>query len=614
MKRLALVALALASILVASFLLLRDVPRAVDAVLPARPVEPEAEHAFSSVELTTSPIAPAERTPLPVSPEEVEESASTPFTLPAAPPASPDPPLRFYAVVLDGITSLPIPGAKAWIPGPAEAAAAEAYSDPAGRIELDLASSSGHGLGHVTADGYGKGVFVFDRAHDSPALAAMVELLPAAGLDVFAHDPEGRPLAECEVTLTWRGAPVLRGDFVLMRHERASWAERTDAGGVARFSDLNAETELAWRVRDPANSAWREGRLALALGERGRLDVELGGAARVSGRVRDENGAPLSEVRLFLAPESNGTHHGDHERMLRTASDATGAFEFLDVPFDGYRLGCEQNQQDIVAEEVTLVVDRARVEHDLEVSHGLFLSGRVVGAVEDFEGRESLVARRLDGEGFTNGKVVDGAFRIGPLAPGDYLVSASLGSIATAVVRAPAGASDVELPVLRSREIWLSVEGAAGAEYDLTLFDLERETGMLWNEHASRFSVELAQGRHTLQVTTADDRMGMLAELVVTADEPREELVVRMEPGALCTFVHRATSGTRTLRLFVGGQLYGLLELFGSDARLLPGASKTLQLPPGRLAVELLEGARVAAREELVLLPGERRRIELVPR
>jgi len=57
-----------------------------------------------------------------------------------------------------------------------------------------------------------------------------------------------------------------------------------------------------------------------------------------------------------------------------------------------------------------------------------------------------------------------------------------------------------------------------------------------------------------------------------------------------------------------------LFVAMGSTAELLAGASRTVLLPSGTLVAELLEGARVAARETVQLRAGERCRVVLEPR
>jgi hypothetical protein len=390
-----------------------------------------------------------------------------------------------------------------------------------------------------------------------------------------------------------------------------SWIESTDEEGRSRFEGLPAETELAWTVLPGAGTHGRAGRLALVPGEQRRLTVMLGGDARVIGHVRDEQGEPVAGLDLWLA-QPDAAERRAKEAVAKTCSDENGRFEFAGVAFETFVLAPARDVQDFVARGMeVVVVDRPLVERDIEVERGLFLSGRITGSTAEIDELAFLTVQRPDGTWVDQGMLDGASFRIGPLVAGEYLLSGSGGDRGTAIVRVTAGASDVELPMLEQHELRLSIQGSGGP-FELRVRDVLRgPIWMMWTENDALSVLPLVPGRYALLVNAPGELVGYLV-FELREDVPLEELIVRLEPGARCTFVHRASEGTRVLRVFVDGALYVSDDL--SEPALAAGAARTFLVPPRPLVAELCEGTRTVARQELTPAPGERLRVELVPR
>ena len=525
----------------------------------------------------------------------------------------------FHGLVLDALTQAPIEGARALLSSskrnapPSDLAPeeieVEARSDAAGRFQLALPERGALGVAQLVADGYGSISFVHDLAHAAPERAEVIELLPAASLEVRVLDPKGSPKEGVAVELS--PPPILewRDGMHIRSGRRDPWPARTDADGRALFEGLPAEAVLAWTVSEPAGSGMREGQLALAPGERRRLDVVLGGTARVFGRVRDDLGAPVRELTLDLAREGYPTR----KIQAVTVSDASGAFEFGDVAFGTYRLSCGEDVEDFVAHRETLVVDRERTELELVLTRGLSIAGRVVANTGDFDEHDSVSVWSLDGVPLLSATLDESAFRVGPLAPGEYLVGAQDGELKSEVVRASAGTSDLELRVQPPVDVRVRVQGTTGA-YQAFVLDLQRQSGAFWGESSASFTDGFAPGAHALIFTTPDGRLALLPRLVVESGVPHDEVVLDLQTAARCTLVHRATEGTRSVRLLADGEPLPLWRGLTLIDELLPGASETVLVPAGALTAELVEGGRVVDSERFVVAPGERRRIELTPR
>ncbi len=576
-----------------------------------------AEH----TELAT-PLMPASRAAESQREEALQIEASAPSAVTSAEASAEDPPMiAFHGVVRDALSGAPIPGARAFIARARGEPATElsssgidaSPSDAAGRFKLSFSSQRRLAGGQLEAEGYGAVTFVLDQEHGTPERAEVVELLSAATLEVHVTDTLGKGLDKVAVELVrYATAPAFRSGAVLMP-DRQHWYAHTDASGIARLAGLSAEVVLGWTVRQSAGSRWREGRLALAPGEVRRIDVVLGGSARVSGRVRDEFDAAVPDLPLFLAPESNGTHHGDSQRVLETKSDSSGAFEFIDVSYDTYRLGNRPAAQGFLELDEALVVDQERIERELKLTRGLFLSGRIVGAQTGLNDLTSAVALSHEGTLVAVGNIKDLAFRLGPMLPGAYLVGAGDGETGTEVVPARAGDSDIELHVVTPVEVIVRVKSVEG-RVDVSLVDLERAFSTSWNAGSSPFTLELVPGAYALWVTTVGGLVGFVPRFVVPARGSPEEIVLDLRTGAHCTLVHAASEGRRSLRLLVGGGALPMEWVFNHAYELYPGASQSVLLPAGPVSAELVEDGRVVAREEVLLAPGERRRIVLAPR
>jgi hypothetical protein len=203
----------------------------------------------------------------------------------------------------------------------------------------------------------------------------------------------------------------------------------------------------------------------------------------------------------------------------------------------------------------------------------------------------------------------EGRFRLGPVAPGEYLVFAVGLDVSTESVRATAGASEIELRLVPARELRIRVEGAQGG-CELSIFGMHGGTSVFQRSACDGAIQRLAPGEYALVARSSGDRIGFLALALDDAFPP--EVTVPVERGAQCTFVHRARGGTRGLRLRVDGALFPLPV--GLVEALAPGAALTVLVPPRPLVAELLEGERVVARESLAPGPGQRVRVVLEPR
>ncbi len=588
---------ALALVLVCAWLLLRARPPLDGATdvewtsPPAERVELQASGASSLREARLAAPSPEEESPAPAGPEPMLSGIAS----------------AFHARVLDGLSGRPIPGVRVLAPEdrdvlpsllPPAAILAQVRSDANGFFALPLEVLPEVGGAWLVAEGYGSVEFLFDHEHGSPEQADLLELLPGSGLVLEVTG--GGALAGAQVEI-WPRVSILFRAGRGLHSSRAHWSVSTGPDGTAWFADLPAEKPLGWSVRDAGSV--RHGQVALAAGETRRLTVRLGVRSRVSGVAHEEAGLPVANLALALTSLEG-------EPVFTSTTDDSGAFEFDDVPFDTYTVDCAQDQphERVLRERpAPFPVASEYVERDLVLVRGLYLSGRLVGPELERSELDSVQAQALGGGPDGSSAVLDSSFRIGPLAPGEYLVHAGGLGTATEAVRARAGDEGIELHLLPVVEARFRSSGGA---VDLAI----REDSGVWLTISSviETAVLLNPGVYSVLATTKNDRVAFLPRLVVAAGVSLPEVVLEPSAGARCTVVHRAQSGPGQVRVRCrGGALP--LSLF-QESELLPEGSLSFLAPAGAMTVELSVEDRMVTLAELVLAPGERRRVVLEPR
>lgn len=205
-------------------------------------------------------------------------------------------------------------------------------------------------------------------------------------------------------------------------HEFAEAHARTATDGSYRLADLPAGTTLLCAEHDGVAT---EERVQLAPGVTTTWDPVLAAAAPIAGRIVDARGRPRPGCTITA-------HAADNQQLGNATSDADGRFELRGVGTAPVTLCVE-----IGLERVARVPDIAPGRRDVVIPladdqvPSAFVTGRVVdergGAVDaDLApwraGSDSVRLWRSDSG--------TGAFRLGPLVPGDYrleLDSARLG-------------------------------------------------------------------------------------------------------------------------------------------------------------------------------------------
>lgn len=271
---------------------------------------------------------------------------------------------------------------------------------------------------------------------DPEPLEILVE--PGAVLEGRVLDGRGEPLPRAQV------------EVFLPSSSRRFGLILTDENGHYQVDGLGpGEHRLEARLWGrPFSPRRAEGRIVLGDSGIHRLDLRMPAGAGVSGRVLDENGEPLAGAWISLVPSSGSPRHA-----LGARSTVDGSFRVEEVPDGVYRLfgGTRSHTQMAEPDEVS-VAGREIDGLVIRLGRGATITGRILGAAEDL--RDLFLEARPEGaaEPYTMGDLVaKGVYRIAPLMPGTWQVTASLpsGLSATGTVRVNAGEEavlDLEMP------------------------------------------------------------------------------------------------------------------------------------------------------------------------
>ncbi|HZF11130.1 MAG TPA: carboxypeptidase-like regulatory domain-containing protein [Thermoanaerobaculia bacterium] len=260
-----------------------------------------------------------------------------------------------------------------------------------------------------------------------------VTLDPGASLSGRVLDSRGEPVAGARVSAFGEERPPGGPFFGFLHPVRTDGAGRWSIGGLAPGRA---------RVQADSSRGQVEARLQLEAGEN-HLDLTLPARAEVSGRVSDEEGAPLPGAGVLLTPIGGGQSHG-------ALSEADGTFVLPGMPDGDYAL-------------------RASKSGFAEATYpgGVRIAGQPVGGLDLrlTRRRPSAIAGRLLGLGpeeLVGAQVValcnggqrlpgavgrDGRYRIADASPGDCQVEATSasGNSAEASVRVEPDAAEAVL-------------------------------------------------------------------------------------------------------------------------------------------------------------------------
>lgn len=266
-------------------------------------------------------------------------------------------------LVLDGLTRRALSGAEVELSGPDEVLQ-RATSDEDGRVTLDFGTWDGRDRVHVTArDAAGRTARTRVRPDKGDAQLTL-ELLEPASL-VVRTTLDGQPVADVEVRAK---SPQALPSFAL-----------SDADGLASLVHELAEPSDTLRLvarRGDLQSLSVEVALPRRNSEPVELALDLG--AHITGRVIDEDGAPIPGARVATPKVVRG--HADPEGVFRIGPFPQGEARNLRIDAEHFR---GQILGGVLpgGEELLIVLEPVRVWS------GLVLDGLDEQPVDAFAGR-----------------------------------------------------------------------------------------------------------------------------------------------------------------------------------------------------------------------------------
>lgn len=559
--------------------------------------------------------------------------------------AEPEPELDealFHGVLVDAVSALPLGGVEVGLEplwhGNRRGSNltdiehhAPVLTEPDGHFAFPL-RLEGRLYAVVRGDDYPETFVPLVSGHETRERAARIELLAAARVEGRVLDRDGGPLSPAVVILhteryrTLAATTSLADDYV----PGDFWVEApVDDGGWFAIDGLSPRAPLDVEIRGDGDEplfSHPDG-LRLEPGEIREVEWRLGAGARVTGLAHTPEGEPIAGLRVWLEPEGtevsfSGVFRAHYDPAQATRTDAAGRFAFEGVPAGAWLVGPAATRNDWDAPPPDGVAPIAtpfevpegahEVEQDVVVHRGLYIRGTVRALGPDPVGYGYVSAHHPEHGYHESTSLEDGAFALGPLAPGDWRVSVSARTSAFVdfarpePVVVPAGTDDVEF-VVEPGGVLVGhvVDDRTGERVEAELSVYERATGVTrfpsTDGDPPAFRVEgLSTGTVTVLASTADGRAAATEGLPVTAGEETDPIELRVAPGATIVLsLESDDADSANCRIHWNGLNVSVTSVY-------PVRGARVAVPPGFVEVFALDGsllgsAQVSGGEEFAV-------------
>ena len=469
----------------------------------------------------------------------------------------------------------------------------ETTTDPDGYFDALIPSWAGL-VGRVDAADFGPALFMPDFGHDSRDTHVLIELKRGATL-------RGRVLGGSgpfEVCVSVEGYNLLQDQprltfTTFSRVGDPSWFVEVAPDGSWELRGLPAGADLTVELRRGTKTLRHERDLVLEPGEVRTLDWNLGAGATLTGTVL-ESGEPVRRQRIWLVPLDGYYRPGYFETywdpIAKARTDREGRFSFEDVGPGEWLVGPAPERtpdaQSIapLAQLVEIPPGTSSVEVEIEAHRGLYIRGHVVDPSGRPVDEAHVWVQNPDAMSAGADARDDGAFAIGPLAPGTYTISASSlsGHAESDEVAVEAGTSEVELRlnpggVLAGVTIDTRSGEPLAADVAMTT-DGWMGMRMGGSDADGEFRFRgMAAGTYSLRAEVGE-LVGIVHGIVLTAGGETGDIVVAMEPGAT---LRVRCGGEGGMRVVVRAGLAAVKTEW-----VYPGTPRDVVLPPGEVTVE----------------------------
>lgn len=465
--------------------------------------------------------------------------------------------------VIDRETGAPIPGAQV---GPSLGLGKirddlVQRTDADGRFRVEGATWRPHVV-QVLAIGYEPAALRVGPGHADATTALEIALSRSASARITVSGADGAPIAGKRVALTTEGYRFGRPDGLELIStnwiDEARYTATTDAAGRAFFAELPPRMPFAGTVWDGRDALFRAPQeIALEPGELREVAWRVGSGCTILGLALEESGAPAADLAIALQPArfAKPSHFERHDvegrRFAKT--DAEGRFAIADVGPGDWWIGAAppragrqpagEDQPAPAAQLLRIAPGAALAEVTIRVARGHAIRGRVLdpdGAPADFafvhieRAADGLLAQE-------NVHSNDGTFVLGPLEPGEYVLTGnSMGRFVDALpVTARTGDTDVVIQFGRGGAIHGVVLGADGKPAAPADVVVNGRVPGRWANMSSAADADgtfrfdgLEAGLYDVAARTADGRVGVATAIEVRAGEPPADARIATKPGA----------------------------------------------------------------------------------
>lgn len=453
----------------------------------------------------------------------------------------------------------------------------------------------------VDAEGFGPRMFFLEPGHEERENALIVDLSRGAKLRGLILGPSD--FDDLEVRVRASGYELdltTRRTFDAVGDDRRKTT--VSPAGTWELADLPPGVGLEMELWQGEKRLRIESeKLHLGPGEERSLEWYVGGGTTLRGRavIADTN-EPLAALPIWLVAgtEAWGLLQIYTPPVARTTTDDRGNFTFPDLPPGEWGIGpaphrserapLQDDEVAPVATKVSILEGVGTLDVELRLYRGLYIRGQVLG----LDGKPVKLAH-VTGDCIDNavssfGPATDGTFRIGPLVPGSYQLSATGGSNSSKSlpVTAMAGDEDVVLRLSAGGSIEGKLVDASTGDPLKGPVSVTQQAGwyglssMMKAQSDGLFSLGgLIPGTYDV-FARSGDLVGRVEGVVVGPLQSVKDLEVRLEPGAVLVVTYTGDAERAAFRVMFGESR---IHVDG----LVSGLSSRVTLPAGEVLVSV---------------------------
>jgi hypothetical protein len=273
-----------------------------------------------------------------------------------------------------------------------------------------------------------------------------VTLLPGAAIEGIVVDERDKPVQGAAVFLTFSGSDHVPGD------ERFLYRNRVETGPDGRFriADLRRGMRVGLRAMHPELNAAEMAGVEAPTAEPVRL--RLTRPRSLEGRVKDRQGEPIAEARLYVGDRAGDPLGGWRERPAQATTDQEGRFVLSDLePGTAYVTAMASGYRSRSGQAVQIPEQGQAPPLEITLEPGTFLEGFVRDSRGNPVAEARVFAQKQPAGSFPAIVSTDeeGRYEVGDLEPGPLQVQTSHGgpSVQAAVEIQPGrNRLDLELP------------------------------------------------------------------------------------------------------------------------------------------------------------------------